>query len=556
MSNEIHQGILSVRWFAGVQSSDSASTTARLQAALDHPTDDAILFNSNGGATIYTVTGLTISRPRRIIIDRGVTVKLANLSNTSLFTIGTDNVTIEGEGTLDGNRANQTSGHGVTANGYNNIKIEGLNLQEMEESGIYLLNGSRLWVRECRVATTGGSGVFIRSTTAGSDMEDCRVIGCYVDRSDAAGNNEKCIALTRDIGGRNITYSLIQGNRAKMHASPSGANVVCIEVYASDVLSGIAHARVSANATEGGEIGLSIASRAQHCSIQDNVAYNASSIGLEIADALYCSIQGNTVDGNDSTDTGIVVDGTNVDAVGCTVTGNTVRRIATGGQGIYSIAGTPYLSIVGNSVVLATANSTGIRINGSDDVRITGNSLDGSTTAGVGITVQNSNRVDIGENTVRRWANFAIQAAANATTVTGLRVDESNRLNGTNGDIQILEQNGGVYTDVVVPGRTVTPAQITADQTAYNPGREEIVRISSNAAWSIHGIANGVAGRHLYFLNVGANEITLPDESSTEGTAANRIDTGTGAAVLLLAGDCAHLLYDGTSFRWRVVGTN
>src|SRR3990167_678845 len=552
MSNEIHQGILNVRWFAGVGSGDE---TTKIQAALDHPTADAVLFSANFGSTIYTVTGLTISRSKRIIIDRGVTVKLANLSNASLFTISASDVTIEGEGTLDGNRANQTSGHGITSNAVSNVKIEGLTLQEMEESGIYLLNGSRLWVRECRVSTTGGTGIFIRATTVGSDMEDCRVVECTVDRSDSAANNEKCIAITRDSGVRNITYPLVQGSRCKMHATPTGSNVVGIEIFASDTLGGISYGRIAANAVEGTEIGISIASRSQHCSIQDNVVYNAHGIGVEIADALYCSIQGNTIDGNDSTDTGIIVDGTNVDAVGCAVVGNTVRRIAASGQGIYSVAGTPFLSITGNAVVLATANSTGIRVNGSDDVRIVGNTLDGSTTAGVGITVQGSSRVDIGDNTVRRWANFAIQAAADAATITGLHVDENNRLQGTNGNTQILEQNGGIYNEVGLPGRTVSPAQITGNQTAYHPGYEEFVRVSSNASWSIQGITRGVAGRRATYFNVGSNEVIFPDEDLS-ATAADRIDTGSGAAVSLLAGDCASFVYDETSSRWRVIWTN
>lgn len=99
--------------------------------------------------------------------------------------------------------------------------------------------------------------------------------------------------------------------------------------------------------------------------------------------------------------------------------------------------------------------------------------------------------------------------------------------------------------------KAATPAIITADVNDYNPGAGGFFRISSDSAWRVTGIVAGADGDTLYLVNVGANDIFLRNEDASS-TAANRIITGTGAAVTLSADDTAMLIYDAASARWRL----
>jgi hypothetical protein len=115
--------------------------------------------------------------------------------------------------------------------------------------------------------------------------------------------------------------------------------------------------------------------------------------------------------------------------------------------------------------------------------------------------------------------------------------------------------------EVAIDGRfclvSLTPAQITADQNDYNPestasNRSSAWRISSDASRNVTGIAQGLNGRLLFLVNIGAQNIVLQNENASSA-AANRIITGTGADVTLAADDTAILWYDSTTARWRLV---
>jgi hypothetical protein len=115
--------------------------------------------------------------------------------------------------------------------------------------------------------------------------------------------------------------------------------------------------------------------------------------------------------------------------------------------------------------------------------------------------------------------------------------------------------------EVAIDGRLslidLTPSTITADQNDYNPestatNRSSAWRVSSDAARTITGIANGLRGRVLLLTNVGSFGITLANQSGSS-TAANRIITSTGADVVLAADASAILWYDSTTSRWRLV---
>jgi len=103
---------------------------------------------------------------------------------------------------------------------------------------------------------------------------------------------------------------------------------------------------------------------------------------------------------------------------------------------------------------------------------------------------------------------------------------------------------------------TLSPAQITANQNDYSPtGLSNVVllRINTDAARNITGIATGADGRMLVIVNTGSFVISLLHESASS-TAANRF-TFDSADINLAPSACVVLLYDNTSSRWRAIGT-
>lgn len=100
----------------------------------------------------------------------------------------------------------------------------------------------------------------------------------------------------------------------------------------------------------------------------------------------------------------------------------------------------------------------------------------------------------------------------------------------------------------------ITPAQITADQNDYNPtglADAVVLRLSSDAARSITGLAGGADGRVLTLHNVGTENISLVGESALSA-AANRFALASGFTVR--PDDGVILQYDATESRWRCIG--
>lgn len=98
----------------------------------------------------------------------------------------------------------------------------------------------------------------------------------------------------------------------------------------------------------------------------------------------------------------------------------------------------------------------------------------------------------------------------------------------------------------------LSPAQITADQNDYDPGRNGFWRLSSDASRTITGIAGGENGSQLDIVNIGSQDIVLAHQNASS-TAANRIISPTGSSITLGASKTAVLRYDATTQRWRIM---
>lgn len=98
-----------------------------------------------------------------------------------------------------------------------------------------------------------------------------------------------------------------------------------------------------------------------------------------------------------------------------------------------------------------------------------------------------------------------------------------------------------------------SPAMLTAGMNDYDPGNFDVLRIFSNGAYTITGLAGGQKGRALKIINVGGYVITF-SLNSTSSLAENRIIVSTAADASLSPNKIMDFYYDSTTLRWRTNG--
>jgi hypothetical protein len=109
------------------------------------------------------------------------------------------------------------------------------------------------------------------------------------------------------------------------------------------------------------------------------------------------------------------------------------------------------------------------------------------------------------------------------------------------------------YSQILLGG-VLSPTMLTATTNDYAPAnlaQANILRVSTNAARVLTGLATGAPGRVLALMNVGTNELDLEDEGGSSA-AANRFALAGNLAIP--AGGAVLLIYDGVASRWRVLG--
>jgi hypothetical protein len=98
-----------------------------------------------------------------------------------------------------------------------------------------------------------------------------------------------------------------------------------------------------------------------------------------------------------------------------------------------------------------------------------------------------------------------------------------------------------------------TPAEITADQNNYAPSLAPVLRLSSDAARTITGLAGGDPGRAITVINVGVHNITLARQSASSDAENRFLPVGTTGDFIVVPNGAVGLWYDGTTERWRVL---
>jgi len=120
--------------------------------------------------------------------------------------------------------------------------------------------------------------------------------------------------------------------------------------------------------------------------------------------------------------------------------------------------------------------------------------------------------------------------------------------------VEALDENRFLPIEGVNINETVYPSSLSTDQDDYDVGDGTFYAIVAFPAVNITGFAGGVEGRVIELLNVGRENITLKHADSSS-LAVNRIESPTGADVVLGEAQTARLRYVATTYdRWYIVG--
>jgi Chaperone of endosialidase len=185
-------------------------------------------------------------------------------------------------------------------------------------------------------------------------------------------------------------------------------------------------------------------------------------------------------------------------------------------------------------------------------------------------------------NFVARWTNATTLSTGviiDNGSVVGVGTSATGSLFNVNGGVSIgsgfvssaAPTNGAIIQGNVGIGTATAGATLTLTGTEANTfgtdyattgsqsdvvlGTSSSVRYTGTAAATFQGIAAGTGGQILRLHNASTVTLTLADQStSTDGTAANKIITGTGTNLVMVANSSVMMQYDLTAGRWRVIG--
>lgn len=153
--------VYNVRTYGGATGNGTTNDTVAIQNTVN-----AAAATGQGAMVVIPygtyLINATILVPGNIQLYIYGNMNMANAANQSFIQVTGNNVVIAGSGTLDGNRANQTTfGAGIVTNtGISNLRIDGLTIQNQYYWPISLGSVTNAWVTNCRLLNSGSASQF------------------------------------------------------------------------------------------------------------------------------------------------------------------------------------------------------------------------------------------------------------------------------------------------------------------------------------------------------------------------------------------------------------
>lgn len=462
------------------------------------------------GGTIYLMEGTyivstPITIPNNVTLTgagSGTVIKMRNSAGATTALISkatgaTNSITVSNL-TIDGNRAN--------------------NISQSISSAIYFAN----------VGSASTSGVTITGVTV---------------------LNAKNSAILID-GSSNVT---ITGNKIINQTDTTNAGIL---------LRNTSNSVISHNSLLTTYIGVRIeGSSSTYINVNNNLIDTVTSAGVDLAGYVstfpsHITISSNNIKNSSGYGIGMI----GADYIN--VTSNNIATTTT--YGIYN-SGSDYNSFTSNNIADSGGSTTnnGLYFTGNPASNsITGNIIkdNQATTNNYAINLMSGTSFYLADNMMTGIGTPSVNDLATSTTFGGQK--------GASNTAFVIQDANGINlnnTTTISANLTVTSAGNVAFQkgTDYsttgttnnvNFGTGALFRLTGASAQTITGITGGTDGRMVTLVNAATQAATIANNSASS-TAANRIITGTGADMTLIAGASISLVYDSGASLWRIVGS-
>lgn len=472
---------------ASISGLDYALSSRATLVAAPGGTDDTVITTTArdaagvGGTVVfgpgtYVVNGLAASvANQHWVIPPGTTVKTKNSSNTPTIDVTANGVTIDGGGTLDGNRTNQTSttigysGLGTTACvriiSRSNVTVSNLTMVDGGSNGVFIDASTNVTIDGNRVsgsAPTGNSKQIMVIDVVGSSSNIhirnntidavSRTNGCIVALCQASGRYIRQLHITDNtclVGNAGATdtlaIELFSDVDASIYDATVKGNVVVgpSGVVSTDKVFGISCGGNTNGASEGNAQIVITGNTVRNCpalcyeavgsgiAITGNTAINSGPIAVlavtTTGGVRSVSVTGNTLIDVIDVSYSIRIEGGTDGIYGLVVSGNTVRNNA-GGYVLYLLGVISGASITGNT--FTDCNGPGVGILGAmTDSIIADNVIDltgvgGSTADGILLASASAARLAVNGNIIKGAARMGVyvNAAVDHLSLVGNRV--------------------------------------------------------------------------------------------------------------------------------------
>lgn len=588
-----------IRRYGGV-GDDSTDSTAALQRAFDSvtTTGDAVRLGPGVYKIAGTVTSGPIDNKKTSFIGNGGVLKQYSSGQNTLNVRNSRIEIIDVEFATD---AGVTASNGVAAIDVldvSDISITDCVFHQLKTRGIALRADASndctdVSIKGCHFNACSGTAISANSEDAATFVRRVSIVGnTFQAPTSPVSNQTRAIHLVANVTDVTISANIASGTAL---ADYSQGWRDCVMIGNSSATQQPTRVTVTGNVITGmGDDGVGISGATQvtvtgnviHTSlvtsgvyvpgagtwfndyvvVANNTIHSCELAGIFLKDTKHYTITGNMIhtcqDGIYVNDNGVgIVSGTingnaikNVERRGiywdggvCSCTGNVIDDFGDSGSAVESEKAAIFLndtaagSVVSGNVIKNGIHGFVITGNGTEFV-ISNNVVRSSNTGYGALFISFTGGTFLFTNNIlsAATASFSGEPAVSSTAVR-------------NGNLPQLSTL--TFTQALASGANISPAQITANQNDYNPTgwlTAFLVRLTSDAARNITGLARDGSNLYKIVLNVGAQNIVFTNQDAAS-TANQRIATPNAASFTLLPGSGAHLIYDGTADRWRVV---
>lgn len=343
--------IVFVERYGAVADDETDNTAAILEARDVAGVGGTVVFRGPG--TYQTGAIVANVARQKWLVMAGATVKLKNGVNATAFTGSADGCTLQIDGTLDCNKANQSAGTGVVVSGDDWRVLGSGQILNAKNYGFLGSNAQGLHYRELLVKDSDNIGIFVRSTTEDLYGVD---IDANVDRSGVGVGVVGGGVHVRgsDDGVSFVCHAPQVRANVKLPENPTSGSIVCVEVWAKN-------ATVLPCTTRGGAIAVSMGF-ADGSTTGGHSIKCPSAIGLEVAQSAEVSVGPCQIDGLDSSGVARTLVGVSLDKSSqCAVAPQSIKGIMAGGK-IVRIVSSAAKAARRNHVSIGNGETTGASI--------------------------------------------------------------------------------------------------------------------------------------------------------------------------------------------------